>query len=62
MICFPKRSVAKSATTVKPIFEIFLMKDKIKMLKLAILFLVRILIFKLYFISIPGNGTINLFD
>ena len=62
MICFHKRSVAKSATAVKTIFEIFLIKDKIKMSKLAILFLVRILIFKLCFISIPDNDVINLFD
>ena len=57
MIYFPKGSVAKSATAVKTIFEFFLkLIKKHKLSKLAILFLVRILIFKLYLISIPDNN------
>ena len=62
MICFHKRSIAKLATAVKTIFEIFFIKDEIKMSKLLIFFLVRILIFKLYFISISDNDDINMFD
>ena len=62
MLCSLKRSIAKSATVVKTIFEIFLINDKRKRSKLAIFFLARILIFKLYFNSILDNDIKNLIE
>ena len=62
MMCFHKISVTKSATAFKTVFENFWIKVKGKMSKLAIFFLTRILIFKLYIISIPSDDAKNLVD